>query len=262
MLKRAASGQFCLGGFDRSGSLAVMPQTMPQLTMLVATRNAHKVQEIQAILGDTVRYLSLRDFPEAPAAAEDEPTFAGNAAKKARELARWLQGRPGMEFRIPGVNAYVLADDSGLEVDALQGAPGVHSARFALLDKSGRPPAGSGNAPDAENNARLLQLLQDVPQERRTARFRCVLSLVRVKPPQPALAGQLFEGVCEGRIDQSARGTGGFGYDPLFIPAGHARSFAQLGAEEKNRISHRAQALARLRQWLTSIGQLPPSHHE
>ncbi|HEY9172620.1 MAG TPA: non-canonical purine NTP pyrophosphatase, partial [Verrucomicrobiae bacterium] len=140
------------------------------LTLLLATRNAHKVGEIRAILGDDLRYLTLNDFPDAPQVIEDAATFAGNASKKAVELARWQaqvccpQPTAGEEDSF-----LVLADDSGLEVDALNGAPGVHSARFAALD-SGRP----GNSTDAENNAKLLRLLQDVPAERRTARFRCV----------------------------------------------------------------------------------------
>ncbi len=221
--------------------------------LIIATRNAHKVEEIRAILGGGFRYLSLREFPEAPPVHEDQPTFQKNAAKKAKGLARWLNYLPGAELRIPGASASVLADDSGLEVDALNGAPGVHSARFAALEGGRAGAAVTGNTPDADNNARLLQLLQDVPVEKRTARFRCVLSLIPVKPPQPVLAGQLFEGTCEGAIAMRPSGSGGFGYDPLFVPRGEMVSFAELGAEVKNRISHRAQALLAMKKYLESL---------
>jgi XTP/dITP diphosphohydrolase len=150
----------------------------------------------------------------------------------------------------------VLADDSGLEVDALNGAPGVHSARFAAVDA-----LQDGNTPDADNNAKLLRLLRDVPAETRTARFRCVLALTPVVSEPVASASpvcyageapqtQIFDGACEGRIDFAPSGHGGFGYDPLFIPNGYKQSFAELGASVKDRISHRAQALGKLKQWL------------
>jgi XTP/dITP diphosphohydrolase len=167
-------------------------------TLLIATRNAHKVREIKAILGAPFLFLTLNDFPAAPQVREDADTFAGNAAKKAGELARWLASRPPVTGPSP---QFVIADDSGLEVDALNGAPGVHSARFAAGD-------GKKNSPDAENNAKLLRLLQDVPQERRTGRFRCVLALVPVGEP----AARIFAGACEGRIQWAASGHGGFGY--------------------------------------------------
>jgi XTP/dITP diphosphohydrolase len=226
-------------------------------TLIIATRNAHKLQEIRAILGDRFRYLSLLDFLEAPAVVEDQPTFTKNAAKKARELAQWFQRLAGVEFRVPGASGSVLADDSGLEVDALKGAPGVHSARFAAIDeRANKPPATLlKNSSDADNNAKLLKLLKDVPMEKRTARFRCALSLIQVKPPQPTPAGHLFEGVCEGRIAFEPRGKGGFGYDPLFLPAGHGQSFAELSAGVKNQISHRAQALEKLKKALTVLVQ-------
>ena len=222
-------------------------------TLIIATRNAHKVREIQAILGDRFRYLSLQDFPEAPKVVEDHPTFAKNAAKKARELAKWFQGLNGLDYRVPGASGSVLADDSGLEVDALGGAPGVHSARFAALGEGST--AASENSLDADNNAKLLRLLQDVPLEKRTARFRCVLSLVQVKPPQPTPAGHLFDGTCEGRIAFEPRGQGGFGYDPLFIPTGHHQSFAELGEDVKNKISHRSQALEKMKKAVVTLIQ-------
>jgi len=221
-------------------------------TLLIATRNAHKVGEIRSILGEGFRYLTLKDFPGSPSVIEDADTFAGNATKKAVELARWLGGTWNSE---PGTrNTLVLADDSGLEVDALGGKPGVHSARFAALD-SGQP----GNSTDGDNNAKLLRLLKDVPLEKRTARFRCVLALTpviadRMESASPVcyldefeLQTTLFEGACEGRIDFVPRGQGGFGYDPLFVPDGFAQSFAELGEEAKNRMSHRARALTGLK---------------
>jgi XTP/dITP diphosphohydrolase len=222
-------------------------------TLIIATRNEHKLQEIRAILGDRFRYLSLLDFREAPRVAEDQPTFANNAAKKARELAKWFQRLDGLDYRVPGASGSVLADDSGLEVDALGGAPGVHSARFAAMDAAGA--RDTGNSSDADNNLKLLRLLKDVPLEKRTARFRCVLSLIQIKPPQPTPAGHLFEGVCEGRIAFEPKGQGGFGYDPLFLPAGYQQSFAELGEDVKNRISHRAQALEKLRKAVVTLIQ-------
>jgi XTP/dITP diphosphohydrolase len=228
-------------------------------TLIIATRNLHKLQEIRAILGDRFRYLSFQDFPEAPKlVVEDQPTFAKNAAKKARELAKWFQRLNGLSYRVPGAGGSVLADDSGLEVDALGGAPGVHSARFAALDAV--PGAASAtapgvNSPDADNNAKLLHLLKDVPVDKRTARFRCVLSVIQVKPPQPSAAGHLFEGICEGQIAFEPRGQGGFGYDPLFVPKGYQQSFAELGEDVKNKISHRAQALEKLKKALITLVQ-------
>jgi XTP/dITP diphosphohydrolase len=148
----------------------------------------------------------------------------------------------------------VLADDSGLEVDALGGAPGVHSARFAALD-TGAP----GNSTTAENNAKLLRLLKDVPQDKRTARFRCVVALTPVLRSAEESASpvcyaddleietELFEGVCEGKIGLTPRGRGGFGYDPLFIPTGYDHTFGELDEGIKNKLSHRARALALLR---------------
>src|ERR1700744_2450091 len=138
--------------------------------MFIATRNAHKVGEIRAILGGRFQILTLEDFPQAPKVVEDADTFAGNAAKKAVELARWIGSKSDAESAKVD---FVLADDSGLEVDALNGAPGVYSARFAALDQH-------ENSPDAANNAKLLKLLKDVPREKRTGRFRCVIALAPV----------------------------------------------------------------------------------
>lgn len=218
-------------------------------TLLLATRNAHKVAEIRAILGDGFHYLTLNDFPDAPTVIEDAATFAGNATKKAVELANWLMGKLARGNRQQATPDFVLADDSGLELDVLNGAPGVHSARFAALDRSaGGPPASSRtNSPDADNNAKLLLLLKDIPQEMRAARFRCVIALVQVHPPSAILHPQTFHGTCEGTIGFEPRGSGGFGYDPLFLPDGFDCSFAELGEEAKNKLSHRAKALTKLR---------------
>jgi len=239
-----------------------------QVTFLIATRNTHKVEEIRAILGNQYRYLTLADFPNAPKVVEDAGTFAGNASKKAVELAKWIIGtrnEKGGKGKAESRNEefFVLADDSGLEVDALNGAPGVHSARFAALD-SGRP----DNSSDAENNAKLLGLLKDVPREKRTGRFRCVITLtpveVEIRNPKSEirtspvcyadeleLQTEIFDGACEGRIDLAPRGKGGFGYDPLFIPNGVELSFAELGEDVKNKISHRSKALEKLKKRLT-----------
>ena len=213
-------------------------------TLIIATRNRHKVQEIRAILGDAFPYLTLDNFPGVPPIHEDATTFSGNAALKAEGLARWLAATPAAAATLAEAgDVLVLADDSGLEVDALDGAPGVYSARFAALD------AGTeGNSPDAANNAKLLRLLASVPAIERTARFRCVIAVAPVPwCGQPSGETRFFAGACEGRIDFEPRGPGGFGYDPLFIPSGCAQSFAELGEETKNRLSHRAAALIRMR---------------
>ncbi len=214
---------------------------MPYL--ILATGNLHKVEEIRSILGDGPwDWLTLRDFPDAPIAIEDADTFAGNATKKAASLAQWLAQQPGAHRQHPV--AWVLADDSGLEVDALNGAPGVHSARFAALETN-----ATGNSRDADNNAKLLRLLNDVPDVQRAARFRCCIAVVQLSGG-PCL---LFDGACEGKIARAPSGQGGFGYDPLFIPSGFNRSFAELSGEVKNKISHRAVALAKLAQWLRTL---------
>ena len=224
-------------------------------TLIIATRNAHKVGEIQEILGTRFQCRTLREFPDAPPVLEDAATFVGNATKKAVELARWLQSQiSNPQSSILNASTFVLADDSGLEVDALHGAPGIHSARFAALDSG-----AAGNSSDAGNNAKLLRLLLAVPPDQRTARFRCVLALTPLLPASatPAsptcaadgheLQTEIFDGVCEGRISLVPGGAKGFGYDPLFVPDGFTQSFAELGEDVKNRISHRAHALAKLR---------------
>ena len=226
-------------------------------TFLIATRNAHKVSEIRAILGDQYRYLTLEDFPNAPKVIENAATFAGNATKKAVELAKWLTETRNSKLETQ--NFFVLADDSGLEVDALKGAPGVYSARFAALDSG-----NEGNSKDSDNNAKLLRLLKDFPAEKRTARFRCVIALTPVEhehgtrntQPLPRLFVMSMSSNCKLKssralakagLSYAPRGKGGFGYDPLFIPNGFEQSFAELGEDVKNKLSHRSKALEKLK---------------
>lgn len=233
------------------------------ISLVIATRNAHKVQEIRSILGPRYRYLTLDDFVAAPPINEDGETFEANALKKSCGLVRWLLSNP--RFQAPlqldqpefAGAVYFLADDSGLEVDALNGAPGVNSARFAHL--ASKIP---GNAPDAANNSLLLTSLKGIPPEARTARFKCVLALTPFElggdlRRAADLFGTILEnrsllvaGTCEGRIAFGPSGRDGFGYDPLFIPEGHEQSFAELGEKVKNRLSHRGKALALLKKWL------------
>ncbi len=220
--------------------------------LILATRNRHKVVEIQTILGGSFLCASMAEYPGAPLAPEDAGSFAGNATQKAVLLAKWLSSQVAAGAS-SNDRVYVLADDSGLEVDALHAAPGVHSARFAALE------GNAGNSGDADNNAKLLRLLKEVPWERRTARFRCVLALTPVREAgghaaspvcgldEFEIATRLFEGRCEGRIGFEPKGAGGFGYDPLFIPEGYDATFAELGEEIKNGLSHRARALAALK---------------
>ena len=209
---------------------------MPHL--VIATRNAHKVQEIQAVLGPRFHYLTLRNLPSAPEVAETGLTFEANARLKAESLASWILETRPTAFASASTPWFVLADDSGLEVDALEGAPGVQSARFAAPEL-GLP----GNAPDGANNAKLLRRLADVPASSRTARFRCVLAFTPVVPP---LATLVASGACEGRIGFAPQGAHGFGYDPLFLPLGFSQTLAELGETTKNRISHRSHALQAL----------------
>ena len=228
-------------------------------TLFLATRNAHKVGEIRAILGEQFQFLTLNDLSGAPEIVEDANTFAENAAKKSAGLARWIS--ENSKFKTQNSKPdFILADDSGLEVDSLNGAPGVHSARFAALDKN-------ENSPDAENNAELLRVLKNVPSAKRTARFRSVLALTpvlkgQIKNSSPVCYAdefesqtELFNGVCEGKIAFEARGQNGFGYDPLFVPDGFEQTFAELGDGVKNKISHRAKGLAELKKWLDSVNK-------
>ena len=184
------------------------------MRLLIATRNAHKTAEIAAILGPAWEVTDLTAHPGVPSPEETGETFAENAAIKALAASRVFDG-------------WVLADDSGLEVDALAGAPGVRSARYA----------GPG-ATDADNRAKLLRALDGVRGKARSARFRCAIVLA-----QAGAAMGTFEGAVEGVIVNGERGEGGFGYDALFVPAGHCETFAQLPGAVKNQLSHRAHAL-------------------
>jgi XTP/dITP diphosphohydrolase len=186
--------------------------------VILATRNQGKVREFNRLFADLGwEAVSLDAFPDAPEVVEDGDTFEANALKKARTISTYL-GMPA------------VGDDSGLEVDALEGRPGVYSARYA----------GEG-ATDEDNWRKLLKELEDVPMERRTARFRCVLALA-----EPGKEPIMASGHCEGVIVRQPAGTNGFGYDPVFFLPQHMATMAQLSPEQKNQISHRAMALRNL----------------
>jgi XTP/dITP diphosphohydrolase len=194
-----------------------MPSELPVL--VIATRNAHKTQEIREMIEDRYQVLDVNDFPNLPAVEETGTTFLENATLKALAISRDVTG-------------LVLSDDSGLEVDSLGGAPGVWSSSYG---------GEEGNHP--KNNARLLTEMAGKAD--RNARFRCTMVLAR---DGEVLAD--FSGTVEGRILDQPYGAGGFGYDPLFAPEGHDRSFAELGAEVKNALSHRGRALTKVVAWL------------
>lgn len=187
--------------------------------LVIATRNAHKSREIREMIGDRYEVRDANDFPGLPEVEETGSSFLENATLKALAISRLL---PGL----------VLSDDSGLEVDALNGAPGVWSSSF-----------GGEEGNHAKNNARLMAEMAG--QQERTARFRCTMVLA-----EGGVVLADFSGTVEGTILSEAHGAGGFGYDPLFAPEGHERSFAELGPEVKNAMSHRGRALALVREWL------------
>lgn len=184
------------------------------MDLLFATHNAHKVQEIKMLLPKNVNLVSLHDLQYTQDIAETAHTLKENALLKAQHVHKKF-------------NLNCLADDSGLEVEALNGAPGVHSARYAGLQKN-----------DADNNAKLLRELQD--KNNRNACFKTVLALIFESKEY------LFEGTIQGTILHEKRGEQGFGYDPLFMPLGHDKTFAEMSAFEKNSISHRALAVKKL----------------
>lgn len=193
--------------------------------LVVATRNRGKLDEIRAILAALpVEVASLADYPELEPIEEDGATFEANAVKKALHVAA-------------STGHLTLADDSGIEVDALDGAPGVHSARFA-----------GPEATDEANNAKLLELMAAVPDAERTARFRCV---VAIATPEGHL--EAAEGVCEGLVARKERGDKGFGYDPLFFVPECGMTFGELPEGIKNAISHRGRALAAARNALEAL---------
>ena len=194
-------------------------------TLLIATRNRHKTSEFSAMLGATFCIQDLTSLAGFPEVEETGATFLENAALKAVSASRFTEGP----------QTFVLADDSGLETDALAGAPGVRSARFA-----------GENATDLQNLELLLSKLSGLTN--RSARFRCAMTI--------AQGGRLlasFEGSCEGRIIDQPQGSHGFGYDPIFVPEGHTQTFAALSPDIKNQISHRAKALQGALAWLRGI---------
>ena len=197
----------------------------PPQRIVVGTRNPGKLRELQTLLADLpLAIVDLSEFPNAPEIEEDGDTFAANATKKATVLAQVL-------------NEWVVADDSGIEVDALDGRPGIFSARYTGPD---------GN--DQTNNARVLSELAQVPQDKRTATFRCVIALA-----SPGQLELLVEGESKGIILETPRGSNGFGYDPVFLYPPLGRTFAELDGEAKNRVSHRGRALAKLKVEATKL---------
>lgn len=195
------------------------------MIIYLASSNQHKIFEIEVLLKNSGLEVGVRgadDVGGMPDVAETSDSFEGNARLKARAL---------QEMAPP--SSWVLADDSGLIVDALDGEPGVRSARFAGF-----------KATDAKNNDKLLRLMKDIPYRERTARYVCSLVLVG-----PGGNGGTFSGTCEGRIHDRMTGFTGFGYDPLFIPNGYQKTFAELGPDLKTKISHRATALAQMAEW-------------
>ena len=189
--------------------------------LVFATNNAHKLEEIRAILGDKVEVLSLKDIRCEADIPETADTLEGNAALK----AEYIHAHYGMDC---------FADDTGLEVEALDGAPGVYSARYA-----------GGEGHDSEANMKKL-LAELEGEETRKAQFRTAICLIEGGEKH------LFEGIVKGEIIREKKGSSGFGYDPVFVPEGYAETFAEMGAEEKNRISHRARAVQRLCDYLNS----------
>ncbi|MEO0075835.1 MAG: RdgB/HAM1 family non-canonical purine NTP pyrophosphatase [candidate division WOR-3 bacterium] len=198
------------------------------MRLLLATQNRHKINEIRAILKDWHgQLISLVELAPQYKIEEIGATLEENAKLKA-------------EIAMRKFNEISLGEDTGLEVDILFGRPGVYSARYA-----------GDNATYEQNVVKLLTELKDIPIEKRTARFRCLCALAF--PEKYNIPTQLFEGVCMGRIIFEPRGKGGFGYDPIFVPNGYTTTFAELTSEEKNRISHRALALIKVRAYLDNL---------
>jgi XTP/dITP diphosphohydrolase len=197
------------------------------IPLIVATGNAHKVAEFDQLLaGCALTVVSAQACGGMPVVIEDGDSFAANARIKALALRA-----------VAPSQAWVVADDSGLEVDALGGAPGIYSARYAGEDAS-----------DRANLEKLLAALSGLPELRRSARFRCVLCLI-----DPQGGERFFEGACEGRIALAPSGSEGFGYDPVFMPDGYAQSFGELGESVKSQLSHRALAVVALRKFLDAV---------
>lgn len=192
--------------------------------LIIATRNAHKTAEIRAAIGDEYEVLDANAFPRCPEIEETGTTFLENARLKALGISKVLSG-------------WVLSDDSGLEVDALDGAPGVYSSSY-----------GGEEGNHTLNNERLMKEMEG--REDRTCRFRCTMVLARDGCEQGH-----FTGAVEGCLIEEQRGGKGFGYDPLFVPDGYDQTFAELGTEAKNRLSHRARALQQAVEFLLQHGQ-------
>ena len=196
--------------------------------IILATTNKKKIEEIKYILtGIPIEWHSLAEFPNIREVDEDGNTFLENARKKAREIYRFT-------------NMPALADDSGLEIDALDGRPGVLSARYAGEHHN-----------DKKNNDKVLNELKSIADDKRTARFRCVIILVG-KDAQRKSFEKIFEGTCEGKIIHELRGHHGFGYDPIFLIPQYGKTLAELGPAIKNQISHRARALDKFKEWMTN----------
>ncbi len=201
--------------------------------ILIATSNAGKLRDFAgAAAGRGIEIAAIPGFASLPPVIEDGLTFEDNARKKAEEYSRYAAAE------------IVLADDSGLEVDALDGAPGVHSARYA----TDQPHLASENTDDEANNARVLREMRGVAAEKRTARFICVLAAAR---DGSTLA--TFRGTAEGLLLDGPKGTGGFGYDPLFYFPAIGKTFAELTAEEKAGYSHRGKAFRDLLEWVEKL---------
>ncbi|CUS99056.1 RdgB/HAM1 family non-canonical purine NTP pyrophosphatase [Candidatus Kryptobacter tengchongensis] len=201
------------------------------MKLVLATKNKHKVEEIKQILKiylddelySQIEILSAGDFIGVPEIEEDGKTYIENALKKAKEIHKFT-GLPS------------IADDSGIEVDFLNGEPGVYSARYAGL-----------RATDEENNRKLLKKLEGVPLEKRTATFKCVIAYVNKNEEK------IFEGETKGKVIFEPRGMGGFGYDPLFVPDGYELTYAEMPEDLKNKISHRSKAIQKFAEFLTLI---------
>jgi XTP/dITP diphosphohydrolase len=204
--------------------------------ILIATSNPGKLRDFAGAAAPRgIELASVTNFASLPTVVEDGLTFEENARKKAEEYSRHAAGE------------IVVADDSGLEVDALHGAPGVHSARYA----ADQPHVANENTDDDANNARLLRELRKVPSDKRTGRFVCVLTAAR---DGQSLA--TFRGEAEGVILDNPRGTNGFGYDPLFYFPQIQKTFAELSAEEKARYSHRGAAFRKLLEWCDQAAEV------
>jgi XTP/dITP diphosphohydrolase len=210
--------------------------TSSRRVILIATSNRGKLRDFEAAAAEyEIQVAPVPDFDDIPRASEDAPTFEANACKKAEHYSRYVK------------NQVVLADDSGLRVDALGGAPGVRSARYAA-DASQEP--DTGNSSDRENNERLLRELRGTPDNLRTARFICAIAAARNGRTLVVCRGEI-----QGTILHEPVGTGGFGYDPLFYVDELQKTFAELSPEKKGAISHRGQAFRKVLRWYSESAQ-------